>query len=220
MENPNLIYVTPNIVIGDKSLVRVMLHEIAHSWSGNLVTNAEWQHFWLNEGLTVFLESRVLKRLYNEEFYALLMEDKVKELRTSIEDMLKVDKTYATLSPNYQSGADPDDGFSRIPYNKGMALFACMEARAKCTEQEFDAWLATYFKKFTNKSVQAWDLFAHYEARFGKGKVNWNKWLYKAEMPEYWPAYDTSFIAPIKAGAKGVNWTTGAYMVYLDHLYS
>lgn len=86
MENPNLIYVTPNIVIGDKSLCRVMLHEIAHSWSGNLVTNAEWQHFWLNEGLTVFLESRVLKRLFNEEFYALLMEDKVKELRTSIDD--------------------------------------------------------------------------------------------------------------------------------------
>jgi len=62
MENPNLIYVTPNIVVGDKSLVRVMIHELAHSWSGNLVTNAEWQHFWLNEGLTVFLESRVLKR--------------------------------------------------------------------------------------------------------------------------------------------------------------
>jgi len=101
-----------------------------------------------------------------------------------------------------------------------MALFACMEDRAKCTEQEFDAWLATYFKKFTNKSVQAWDLFAHYEDRFGKGLVNWNKWLYKAEMPEFWPSYDTSFIAPIKAGAKGVNWTTGAYMVYLDHLYS
>ena len=80
MENPNLIYVTPNIVIGDKSLVRVMIHEIAHSWAGNLVTNAEWQHFWLNEGLTVFLEARVLKRLYNEEFYALLMEDKIKEL--------------------------------------------------------------------------------------------------------------------------------------------
>jgi aminopeptidase N len=134
--------------------------------------------------------------------------------------MLKIDKSYATLSPNYQSGADPDDGFSRIPYNKGMALFCYMEHQAKCSEEEFDAWLATYFKKFAKKSVQASDLFNHYEERFGKGKVNWDRWLYKAEMPMYWPTYDKSFIEPIKAGAKGVKWTTVSYMVYLDHLYS
>jgi leukotriene-A4 hydrolase len=132
--------------------------------------------------------------------------------------MTKINKSYASLAPDYSSGADPDDGFSSIPYMKGMALFCFMEHKAKCSEAVYDAWIKSYFAKFSGKSVTAPDLINHYERKFGKGLVNWDKWLYKAGMPEYWPKYDTSFIEPIKANSKDVKWTAASYIVLLDHL--
>jgi len=218
MENPNMIFLTPTLLAGDRSLANVMLHEIAHSWSGNPVTMAAWQHFWLNEGLTVFLENRVLKRLFGAEAYALHMEDCYTACKESVEGMLKINKSYASLAPDYSSGADPDDGFSSIPYMKGMALFCFMEHKAQVSEQKFDAWIKSYFAKFSGKSVTAPDMINHYERKFGKGLVNWNKWLYEPGMPAFWPKYDTAFIKPIKANAKDVEWTTGKYIVLLDHL--
>jgi aminopeptidase N len=101
---------------------------------------------------------------------------------------------------------------------KGMALFCFMEHKAKVSEATFDAWVKSYFDKFSAKSVTAPDLINHYERKFGKGLVNWDKWLYKPGMPEFWPKYDTAFIGPIKANAKDVKWTAASYIVLLDHL--
>ena len=86
------------------------------------------------------------------------MESSKVDLQADIENMLAVNKTYATLAPDYSCGRDPGDGFSRIPYMKGMALFCFMEHKAKCSEAIFDAWVKSYFKKFSGKSVTAPDL--------------------------------------------------------------
>jgi aminopeptidase N len=76
----------------------------------------------------------------------------------------------------------------------------------------------SYFAKFSGKSVTAPDTINHFEERFGKGLVNWNKWLYEPGMPEFWPKYDTAFIGPIKANDKNVKWTAASHIVLLDHL--
>src|SRR6185436_14049891 len=63
MENPRLTFATPTILSGDRSLVNLVAHELAHSWSGNLVTNATWNDFWLNEGFTVYFERRIMEEV-------------------------------------------------------------------------------------------------------------------------------------------------------------
>lgn len=78
--------------------------------------------------------------------------------------------------------------------------------------------MKSYFAKFSGKSVTAPDTINHFEERFGKGLVNWNKWLYEPGMPEFWPKYDTAFIGPIKANDKNVKWTAASHIVLLDHL--
>ena len=118
MENPCLTFVTPTVIAGDKSLVSLISHELAHSWSGNLVTNATWRDFWLNEGFTTYLENRIQEEVYGVE--QALMEqvldrrDLEKELREfpAPDQILHIDLT----------GRDPDEGCTHIPYIKG-ALF-------------------------------------------------------------------------------------------------
>src|SRR5699024_10192983 len=68
MENPRLTFATPTILAGDKSLVNLIAHELAHSWSGNLVTNATWDDFWLNEGFTVYFERRITEAEYGKDY--------------------------------------------------------------------------------------------------------------------------------------------------------
>lgn len=68
MENPTLTFVTPTLVAGDRSLTSMIAHEIAHSWTGNLVTNGNWNHFWINEGFTVYVERKIQERVFGIPF--------------------------------------------------------------------------------------------------------------------------------------------------------
>jgi leukotriene-A4 hydrolase len=103
-------------------LANVVAHEIAHSWTGNLVTNANWENFWLNEGFTVFVERKILGRLYgnDERDFASITgwEDR---LMTAIFDTFSPVHQYTKLCPDL-SGVDPDDAFSTIPYEKACFL--------------------------------------------------------------------------------------------------
>jgi leukotriene-A4 hydrolase len=146
-ENPRLSFITPTVIAGDKSLVSVIAHELAHSWSGNLVTNASWRDVWLNEGFTDFLESRIMNAVYGEQ-------------RASMEAVLGLQSLrdeMTTLAPRDQVLAidlrdrNPELAFSAVPYEKGRLFLKYLEA--KFGTEHFDAFLHGYFDHFAFQSI-------------------------------------------------------------------
>ena len=147
MENPLLTFVTPTVIAGDRSLVSLVAHELAHSWSGNLVTNATWSDFWLNEGTTVYFEQRIMERLFGRE-------------RRDLEAALGRESLLATMARQepWQSvlhidlaGRHPDDGFSSVPYNKGAAFLERLEQIVG--RADFDRFLRAWFDEHAFQSV-------------------------------------------------------------------
>jgi leukotriene-A4 hydrolase len=155
MENPRLTFATPTMLAGDKSLVSLIAHELAHSWSGNLVTNATWRDFWLNEGFTTYLERRILEVVYGrprEEMEAAL------GLRDLNEEIVNLDDRDEILHIDLK-GRDPDDGSTDIPYEKGALFLRHLEqtfGRAR-----FDEFLKSYFNHFAFQSITT-DQFVDY----------------------------------------------------------
>jgi leukotriene-A4 hydrolase len=99
MENPNLTFVTPSLIAGDKSLVNVIAHEIAHSWTGNLVTNNNWENFWINEGFTMFLERKVIDLVYGHDMFLVEAQDGYESLITTAEN-LGVNHSFSSMTPD------------------------------------------------------------------------------------------------------------------------
>lgn len=147
MENPRLSFITPTVIAGDKSLVSLIAHELAHSWSGNTVTNATWRDLWLNEGFTTYLTYRIMEMIYGHDRYRMEAVLGYQDLQENI----------ATLPANDQilaidlRGRNPDDVFSDIPYEKG-ALFL-RELEQQVGRANFDQFLLNYFKHFAFKSI-------------------------------------------------------------------
>jgi leukotriene-A4 hydrolase len=149
MENPRLTFATPTILAGDRSLVSLVAHELAHSWSGNLVTNASWNDLWLNEGVTVYAERRIMEELFGRDYAVMLaalgrqeLDDALRELGpTSPDTRLAVDL----------AGRDPDEGVSQIPFEKGALLLATIEAAVG--RARFDPFLRTYIETFAFQSI-------------------------------------------------------------------
>jgi len=123
MENPLLTFASPSIIVGDKSSVNVANHELAHSWSGNLVTNMNWDNFWLNEGFTVFLERKITKLLIQDQKEANLTYKVAAKVGNSTMvtamEGFGWTNSYSSLTPNAGT-ANPDDAFSEVPYEKGF----------------------------------------------------------------------------------------------------
>lgn len=147
MENPRLTFATPTLLAGDKSLVSVVAHEMAHSWSGNLVTNATWSDFWLNEGYTVYIERRILEQLYGKD-------------RADMEAALgrqELEEEMAHLAPRDQilhidlKGRDPDDGATTVPYEKGYLFLLALEKTFG--RDLFDNYLRVYFDRYSFQSI-------------------------------------------------------------------
>ncbi len=147
MENPMLTFATPTILAGDKSLVSLVAHELAHSWSGNLVTNATWRDFWLNEGFTTYLERRIIEAVYGEprrEMEATLG-------RSSLEEELAgMDERDQILHVDL-NGRDPDDGFTGIPYEKGALFLRHLEETVG--REKFDIFVRGYFDSHAFQSI-------------------------------------------------------------------
>ena len=147
MENPCLTFATPTVITGDKSLVSLVAHEMAHSWSGNLVTNATWADFWLNEGYTVYIERRILEELYGsrraEMEAALGYQD--------LQDALKTHPPAEQILHIELAGRDPDDGCTSVPYEKGALFLRHVEQTFG--RQALDAWLKSYFDQFAFRSI-------------------------------------------------------------------
>jgi leukotriene-A4 hydrolase len=147
MENPRLSFITPTVIAGDKSLVSVIAHELAHSWSGNLVTNATWRDLWLNEGFTDFLESRIMTVVYGEQRASM---EQVLGLQSLRRDLAKLPPKDQVLAIDLRD-RDPALVFSDVPYQKGRLFLSYLDA--KFGRDRFDAFLRAYFDHFAFKSI-------------------------------------------------------------------
>jgi leukotriene-A4 hydrolase len=147
MENPRLSFITPTVVVGDKSLVSVIAHELAHSWAGNLVGNATWRDLWLNEGFTDYMESRIMTAVYGESRSSM---EAVLGLKSLQADLAKLKPADQILAIDLR-GRDPDEVFSGIPYEKGRLFLNYLDA--KFGRERFDAFLRGYFDHFAFKSI-------------------------------------------------------------------
>src|SRR5882724_11112142 len=149
MENPRLSFITPTVVVGDKSLVSVIAHELAHSWAGNLAGNATWRDFWLNEGLTDYLESRIMTAVYGEQRSAMEAVLGLTSLRAGLAKLKPADQILAIDLRD----RDPGDGFTDVPYEKGRLFFNYLDS--KFGRERFDIFLRGYFDHFAFKSVNS-----------------------------------------------------------------
>src|SRR5262249_7694325 len=149
MENPRMTFLTPTLLAGDRSLVDVVAHELAHSWTGNLVTNANNEHFWLNEGTTVYAERRIQEALHGEGAAALSWAIGQTALDQELERFGP--GSPLTCLRLKLAGVDPDEAFSSIPYEKGARLWALVERTAG--RAVFDKALREYIAAFRFTSI-------------------------------------------------------------------
>ncbi len=147
MENPRLSFITPTIIAGDKSLVNLIAHELAHSWSGNLVTNASWRDLWLNEGFTSYVENRIMEAVYGKNRASMEQTLSVQALQAKMPQLPVLDTRLHVEIKN----RDPDDAFSIVPYTKGMLFLMSLEQ--KFGRKIFDKFLRGYFADFAFKSI-------------------------------------------------------------------
>jgi aminopeptidase N len=183
MENPRLTFATPTVIAGDKSLTSLIAHELAHSWSGNLVTNATWDDFWLNEGFTVYFEMRIMEALYGKDRANMLarigrqdLEEELEGLKDSPNDTkLKLDL----------NGRNPDDGMNSIAYDKGYLFLRTLEETVG--REKFDVFLKNYFESHAFSTTNT-EKFIKYlnENLLEKNGVTFNteEWIYQPGIPE------------------------------------
>lgn len=157
MENPCLTFVTPTILAGDRSLTSLVAHELAHSWSGNLVTNATWDDFWLNEGFTVYFERRIMEQLYGRPYADMLQVLGEADLRHTLQELGPASP--ATHLRQRLAGRDPDEGLTDIAYEKGCLLLLTLEQLVG--RPRLDAFITEYFARFAFQSMTT-DRFAAY----------------------------------------------------------
>ena len=199
MENPRLTFVTPTILAGDRSLTSLVAHELAHSWSGNLVTNGTWNDFWLNEGFTVYFERRIMEHLYGREYADMLQVLGGADLHHTIAEL-------GATSPDTHlhlqlAGRDPDEGMTEIAYEKGCALLLTLESLVG--RPRLDAFIKEYFARF---SFQAMDTatFLHYlraellDAEPGlEARLNLAAWVHGPGLPTNAPVAVSSRFAAV-----------------------
>ncbi|EOD43505.1 putative leukotriene a4 hydrolase protein [Neofusicoccum parvum UCRNP2] len=197
MENPIYTFATPTIISGDKQNIDVIAHELAHSWSGNLVSNASWEHFWLNEGWTTYIERRIQAAIHGEphrDFSAIIG---WKALQDSVE-RLGTDHEFTKLIVDLK-GKDPDDAFSSIPYEKGFNFLYYLEKLVG--KEKWDKFIPHYFSKYKYKSLDSYDFKATLldffasdsDASAKLNDLDWDKWFYAPGYPPK-PDFDDSLV--------------------------
>jgi hypothetical protein len=207
MENPRLTFATPTIIAGDRSLTSLIAHELAHSWSGNLVTNATWDDFWLNEGFTVYFERRIMEALYGKDYSDMLSVLGYQDLQETLEE-LGVTSADTKLKLSLE-GRDADDGMNDIAYEKGCLFLTSIEKKVGRTA--FDAFVKSYFREYAFTSISTEDFVKYLQKRLklSEGEdLQINDWIYTAGIP-------AKTEAPVSMRFKQVDavlasWTSGS----------
>lgn len=148
MENPRLSFITPTVIVGDRSLTGLIAHELAHSWSGNLVTNASWKDMWLNEGFTSYVENRIVEEIYGTERAQM---DQALSQRQLADELADLDEDYQMLALPATPGRDPDEALTAVAYDKGAWFLHFLEQRFG--RERFDTWLRGYFDRHAFQSI-------------------------------------------------------------------
>jgi leukotriene-A4 hydrolase len=187
MENPRLTFATPTILAGDRSLVSLIAHELAHSWSGNLVTNATWSDFWLNEGFTVYFENRIMEEIYGAEYAAMLEFLGREGLNAEIEGDLGGYGSPETILHIDLAGRDPDEGMTAIAYDKGAAFLRTIETVVG--RDRFDRFLRQYFDAHAFQPMTTARFLAYLDEHLLSEKPEWRarirpeEWAYEPGLP-------------------------------------
>lgn len=203
MENPRLTFVTPTVIAGDKSLVSLIAHELAHSWSGNLVTNDCWNSFWLNEGFTSYVENRIVEAVYGRERAVMEQELSQDGLREELKELSIADQR---LRLDLR-GRDPDRGMTAVPYDKGHWFLRFLEMRFG--REVFDAFLRRYFDRFAFQSIGTDDFASWLESELiakHPGKVTREEihaWLEEPSVPACAQASISPRFAEVDRALKG-----------------
>ena len=233
MENPRLSFITPTVIAGDRSLVALIAHELAHSWSGNLVTNNDWNAFWLNEGFTSYVENRIIEALFGAE-------------RADMEFVLDTrgladDFRSRPVPPELQrlaqdiSGLDPDAIYTTTAYTKGSWFLKYLERRVG--RDRLDAFLRGYFDHYAFKSIDTDTFLAylreHLLAAAGDKvpEAELRSWLHEPGIPDFAPVYEVQAFAAIDAARSallagereaaaldGAAWNTHEWLYFLNGL--
>ncbi|MDP3406027.1 MAG: M1 family metallopeptidase [Brevundimonas sp.] len=205
MENPRLTFATPTILAGDKSLVSLVAHELAHSWSGNLVTNATWADFWLNEGFTTYFENRIMEAVYGRDRALMLQVLGWGELQAELAALPPLDtRLHLDLE-----GRDPDEGMNSIAYEKGAAFLRTIERIVG--RERFDAWMKGYFERNAFRPMNAAtflvDIRAHLvgpEDPALERELQLDTWVYQPGLP-------SNAVAPVSGALTAVDTAAEAF---------
>ena len=230
MENPRLTFATPTIIAGDKSLVSLIAHELAHSWSGNLVTNATWNDFWLNEGFTVYFERRIMESLYGPDYTDMLALLGHQDLLSEIE----------TLEPEMQTlklkmnGQHPDDAISDIAYEKGYFFLRMLENHVG--RDNMDVFLKQYFQDYKFNTIVTEEFLKYMNENLlsdNTTDLNINKWIYEPGLPSNCPEIVSSRFEDVELSInefkennasfiynKTQSWSTHEWLHFIKHLPS
>lgn len=224
MENPRLTFLSPTVIARDRSLVAVVAHELAHSWSGNLISNANAEHFWLNEGWTTYAERRIVEALWGPDIVALHWALGQRKLA---EDMQRVERELGpelTALRNDMHGVHPDELISLVPYDKGALFLRSLEEAAG--RERFDAFIHAYIGQYRFGVLTSEEFLGFAEQHLGSAvleQVDAPAWLYQPGLPATAPRIESQRLAAIDALGSALpphelaqQWTAIEWQLYLD----
>jgi len=232
MENPRLTFATPTILAGDRSLVNLVAHELAHSWSGNLVTNATWNDFWLNEGFTVYFERRIMEAVYGREYSEMLA-------RLGMQDLEEIVNELGPQSRNTHllldlKDKDPDDAATKLAYEKGYFFLRLVEETVG--RERWDGYLRDYFERNAFRSMTTERFVEDLRANLlsmvpgAEQKIDIEKWISGPGIPPNVPRVKSDAfekveeqVGAFQKGAKASSletkkWSTHEWIHFLRHL--
>jgi leukotriene A-4 hydrolase/aminopeptidase len=234
MENPRLTFATPTILAGDRSLTSLIAHELAHSWSGNLVTNATWNDFWLNEGFTVYFETRIMEKLYGYDYAEMLASLNLQNLKNEVKSLTDDGHAADTKLKLDLAGRSPDDGVTEIAYNKGYFFLRSIEEQFG--RDKFDSFLNDYFSQNAFKVMDT-DGFTsfiktYYQAKFKISLTDslLNPWIFTEGLPENCPKPQAALFKKVDTVISewissqtiskdaGKTWSTHEWLHFLKNL--
>jgi aminopeptidase N len=211
MENPRLSFITPSLLAGDRSLVSTIAHELAHSWSGNLVSNRTWRDIWLNEGTTTYLEARLMEVIYGKQRAD---EERVLAWLDLQEKLQTVPEAMQPLAPVFETG-DPDEGQDGLEYAKGQVLLEHLEQQFG--RDRFDRFMAGYFEHFAFQAISSEQFLEYTEEHLLQrhpgvfSRAQLEQWLYAPGLPAEATAPVSGNLEAAAAGARA--WASGELAV-------